>query len=300
MLTPYQYASNSPIAMVDIDGLEGGWSNSTHVEQKKRYGESVIGKWERKQAAAAVINKTPTAQLPRQVTRTTVGPETRPRDVARQSSEQFQREYKFSQEMEKRAAADPISYGGPGFGQGLVRDPLIQASATTVCPGCGVAVGGLTTYVGISEGKPGLVVQGGLMMLGGGMTLYSQFAKGSAGAQLAEMEASSGGHFLSRHGAQTSLSSQYQRAISGMTPEGVVLKEVDASRFLSHEFQLEAAKMAQSRNMITGESAFNFSMGKTIGEGYLKGGGAGSYMTTQTVRAIFKDGKLQTLFPLLR
>jgi len=114
------------------------------------------------------------------------------------------------------------------------------------------------------------------------------------------MEASSGGHFLSRHGAQTSLSSQYQRAVSGLTPEGTVLGGVNASRFLSHDLQLEAAKIAQTQFAASGKTTFTFNMGKVVGEGYLRGGGAGSYRMTTEVQAVFKDGKLHTLFPLIK
>ena len=85
-----------------------------------------------------------------------------------------------------------------------------------------------------------------------------------------------------------------------MTPEGVVLGEVNASRFFSNEIQLEAAKMAQSQFAATGKTTFRFDMGKLVGEGYLKGGGAGSYRTTTQVQAVFKDGQLNTLYPLLK
>ncbi len=58
--------------------------------------------------------------------------------------------------------------------------------------------------------------------------------------------------------------------------------------------------MAKSQFVATGKTSFTFDMGKPIGEGYLKGGGAGSYRTATQVQAVFKDGELNTLYPLLK
>lgn len=90
------------------------------------------------------------------------------------------------------------------------------------------------------------------------------------------------------------------RAISGLTPEGVILGEVNASRFFSNELQLEAVNMAKAQFAANGKTSFKFNMGKSVGEGYLKGGGAGSYRATTQVQAVFKNGLLHTLYPLLR
>ena len=90
------------------------------------------------------------------------------------------------------------------------------------------------------------------------------------------------------------------RAVSGLTPDGIALGEVNASKFLSNELQLEALNMANSQFAATGKTSFTFDMGKLVGEGFLKGGGAGSYRATNQVQAVFKDGKLNTLFPLLQ
>ncbi len=118
---------------------------------------------------------------------------------------------------------------------------------------------------------------------------------------LSLQEQESGGHFLSRHGAQTSLSSQYKRAISGLTPDGELLEETDASRFLSHRKELDAVNAAKARYAKTGEKAFTMEMKQNIGEGYLEGGGKNSYKVTSKVRAVFdNNGKLKTLYPVLR
>ena len=77
------------------------------------------------------------------------------------------------------------------------------------------------------------------------------------------------------------------------------MKKVDSSRFLSNQDQLDAATQAISINSKTGENVFDFTMGRVVGEGYKKGGAIGDYMVTRNVRAVFKNGKLYTLFPLL-
>ncbi len=51
--------------------------------------------------------------------------------------------------------------------------------------------------------------------------------------------------------------------------------------------------------MATGSSNITVDMGKLVGEGFLKGGGVGSYRTSQLAQAFFKDGKLFTIFPKL-
>jgi hypothetical protein len=140
----------------------------------------------------------------------------------------------------------------------------------------------------------------------GGITFYNVFQTGEALAArtlfLEEQEA--GGHFFSRHGAQTSLSQQYMRAVSGLIPdaEAVSLGEVNATRFLTNEGQLKALERAKDLLAKSGKTSgtFTFEMETEVGEGYLKGGGAGSYRRTNLVQAVFKDGKLKTLYPAIK
>lgn len=107
-----------------------------------------------------------------------------------------------------------------------------------------------------------------------------------------------GTHFYSRHGAGTTLSEQYTRATTGLTPDGVQGKMIDSSRFLSNQAQLNAAQRAETIFRQTGKSSFRFNMEGTIGEGYIKGGG--SYLQTNQVQAVFRNGKLYTLYPKLK
>ncbi|MGF9797985.1 hypothetical protein, partial [Brevibacillus agri] len=120
----------------------------------------------------------------------------------------------------------------------------------------------------------------------------------NAMAQLRKMEQASGAHFFSRHGAQTTLAQQYNRAITGLTPDGIAGRMVDSSRFLTHLKQLNAVQRAETIFRQTGKTVFDFDMGEIIGEGYLRGGG--NVINTTKVQAVFKDGKLVTLYPKLR
>jgi hypothetical protein len=186
------------------------------------------------------------------------------------------------------------------FEWGMITSPATHASIGLMVPGYNFTLCAATAYEGVQSGNYWQAGLGTLGMIGGGLELYGRLAPGSAGTQLTEMEASTGGHFLSRHGAQTSLSSQYMRSVSGLTPEGIALGETNATRFFSNELQLEAVKMAETRFNSTGETGFPFDMGKLVGEGYLKGGGAGSYRTTTQVWAQFKNGQLNTIYPLIQ
>jgi filamentous hemagglutinin len=131
-------------------------------------------------------------------------------------------------------------------------------------------------------------------MLGWGGQSSEQYAV----TQLERLQASnSGAHFLSRHGSETTIDEQYIRATTGLTPDGVQGPIVDATRFVSNQDMLDAAMQAIKQYNSTGASSFDFVMGRVIGEGYTKGGA--NYLVTQNVRAVFRNGKLYTLFPLI-
>ena len=283
-LTPYQFASNKPINSIDLDGLES-WELSTPLHnliQQVAKTDQIAVNQKLKVIQDLAMGQTSITQNARSPSY----------QMALNASADFEKE------IAERAKLDPISYGGPGFGLGLARDPFIQASAMTVVPESGIVLGGLQTYYGVKEGDYVKASFGGLMMVGGVFGSGARYSPGSSAAQLAELESQApGAHFLSRHGAGTTLSSQYRRAISGMTPEGEVLNMENSTRFLSDELQLEAVKLAQTEFTKTGKTSIILDMKKSIGEGFLKGGGNGSYRTTSTVQAYFKDGNLITLFP---
>ncbi|GAB2700591.1 hypothetical protein GCM10027037_26800 [Mucilaginibacter koreensis] len=107
-------------------------------------------------------------------------------------------------------------------------------------------------------------------------------------------------HFVSRHGAGTTLAEQYNRATTGVTPDGKQGRPVNASRFISNVIQLEALNKAKQIYNTTGKTSFTFDMGYTVGEGYLKGGDNGHVTTTSDVQAVFRNGQPYTLYPELK
>ena len=121
----------------------------------------------------------------------------------------------------------------------------------------------------------------------------------AAAKALAEMEAQAGSnsHFYSQHSAHTTLEEQFDRATTGMTPDGVAGKPVDSGRFLSHRDQLEAVKIAEDTFKRTGQTTFSFEMHNIVGEGFTKG--SAELVRTSNVKAIFRHGKLITLYPQL-
>ncbi|MCC0566089.1 hypothetical protein M3688_24710 [Brevibacillus borstelensis] len=66
----------------------------------------------------------------------------------------------------------------------------------------------------------------------------------------------------------------------------------------THQKQLNAFQRAETIFRQTGKTVFDFDMGEVIGEGYLRGGG--NVINTTKVQAVFKGGKLVTLYPKLR
>ena len=139
-----------------------------------------------------------------------------------------------------------------------------------------------------------------LLILESGAVLVNSAKEAVAARELSQIEEQTGGHFFSRHGAQTTIEQQLTRAKTGVAPDGY-FNEIppDATRFLTHEDQLEAVKQAQKIYKETGQKSFNFAMKNEVGEGYLSGGNSGIIRTTK-VHAQFKNGKLNTLYPKLK
>lgn len=129
-------------------------------------------------------------------------------------------------------------------------------------------------------------------ILKSGLTAESKLAAIESGTQ--------GAHFLSRHGAQTTLKEQYVRATTGLTPDGAQKGAVASSRFLSHDLQLEAFEKAATTytSAMAGKGQV-IEMGKIVGEGYLKGGGA--VQTSSKVQVYYNQlGEVITMFPKIQ
>ena len=281
-LTPYQFGSNNPIGNIDLDGLEG-WELSSPQAKLKRDAEAKLSKLQ---------NPKPQPISNLQLNQTRIGPAPPPSEYSRKFREQKLDEYYRNQSLAKANLTDPMA-AQVGFGMTNSAGQVIKAPI----------IHGIGTYEGIEEGnywKAGKNAAFLAIDLYGGAQAFKAFTAGRAGLKLAEMESLSGSHFLSRHGSQTSLSSQYQRATTGLTPDGLVLTEVNATRFFSDDIQLAAVNIAKSEFAATGKTTFKFQMKMPVGEGYLKGGGAGSYRTTTEVQAVFKKGELNTIYPLIK
>ncbi|WP_130907329.1 RHS repeat-associated core domain-containing protein, partial [Pseudomonas sp. Sample_16] len=148
-------------------------------------------------------------------------------------------------------------------------------------PGCSVpdGVGG----VKVDEGEPQLPK----MTAERRRERIDELAEENAYRRLDEIErATPGGHFLEKHGAQTTLQSQLRRVTTAKNPTTGVVETYHngrkrghpkiptaATRFLSHRDQLNAIYRAQLilryTNLETSRLAFD--MGKTVGEGYKRG-----------------------------
>lgn len=138
-----------------------------------------------------------------------------------------------------------------------------------------------------------------LQLFAGNRSSLRVMIENNAQLQLSRMESSTNGaHYYSRHGAQTTLQQQYLRATTGYTPDGYAGRIGDASKFLSNQIQLNAAQRAETIYNQTGRNSFSFDMGENIGEGYLRGGQ--NLVSSSKVTAVFRNGKLYTLYPKLR
>ena len=108
----------------------------------------------------------------------------------------------------------------------------------------------------------------------------------------------SNSHFYDRHGAQTTLEQQHTRAHTGLTPDNYQKNPVNSTRFLTHQDQLESAqkaiKMQNNFGTGTGVEVFEFDMGRNIAEGYRVQSNV--IESTGTVKAVFKNGKLLTMY----
>ncbi len=106
-------------------------------------------------------------------------------------------------------------------------------------------------------------------------------------------------HFISRHGPETTLAQQEIRATTGMTPDNFQGKAMDASRWSSYQDMSEAIKKAQTVYNETRQTSVTVELGRTIGDGYLKGG----LTYVQTSKAVVRfnaRGLPYTAYPKLR
>jgi len=149
-------------------------------------------------------------------------------------------------------------------------------------PGCGAPDD--TSGAKVDEGEPDLPKLTSEQR----RTRIDELSEANAYRRLDEMERSTkGAHFLEKHGKQTSLESQRERAITGRNPTTGVIERYTkgkkegqpkipsaATRYISYRDQLNAIHRAQLIFRQSGHAASKepMNMGKQIGEGYKRGG----------------------------
>lgn len=118
-----------------------------------------------------------------------------------------------------------------------------------------------------------------------------------------------GAHFKGRHGAQTTLQQQYDRAVNGIDPitqqpryrrDGSLVTP-NSTRFLSHRDQINAIERTATIYQNTGSKALAerpIIFRSQAGEGYY--GGSGVYDTSFSVQVWFnRNAQPITAFPIL-
>ncbi|MNQ96478.1 hypothetical protein D3C85_1120840 [compost metagenome] len=148
-------------------------------------------------------------------------------------------------------------------------------------PGCSAPDG--VSGAKVDEGEPALPKMSAEQR----RARIDELAEENAYRRLDEIErATPGGHFLEKHGAQTTLQSQLERVTSAKNPTTGVVETYGngrrrgepkiptaATHFLSHRDQLNAIYRSQLilRHTDLETSRLAFDMGKKIGEGYKRG-----------------------------
>jgi hypothetical protein len=109
-------------------------------------------------------------------------------------------------------------------------------------------------------------------------------------------------HFLTKHGPQTSLADQYERATVGWPNKNGKLVTADASRFFNPEDMDDAIKRAMIEFKANPQQSIEVPMGKPIGEGFVRTAtpvALPDYRQSNIVRVNFdmKAGLPYTAFP---
>jgi len=142
--TPYQYAGNKPISYIDLDGLEETKPKSNNYPPPQlsfpNYPQDQIAKQTPRFNASQQTPTKPSQQYsklfnidPKYLQNTTVVKTDWKSNISPEYAKVCNDYYKMEQQkatfLEDAQAVHPVSFGGPGFGDGLARDPNIQAAA---------------------------------------------------------------------------------------------------------------------------------------------------------------------------
>lgn len=106
-----------------------------------------------------------------------------------------------------------------------------------------------------------------------------------------------GGHSVARHGPHTPLRAQWERANSGLIPDGTDGFPANAARFFRWEDQAEAIRRAKAQ--WSGDKKLEVDLHRPVGEGYMWD--TLEYRRTTEVLVRFdSDGNVYTAYPLLK
>jgi hypothetical protein len=133
--------------------------------------------------------------------------------------------------------------------------------------------------------------------------VLAQGRLGQMQQQFTPLMAKSDAHFLTKHGPQTSLADQYERATVGWPNRNGKLVPADASRFFNPEDMEDAIRLAMAQYSGNPDVPVVVPMGKPIGEGFVKVGPNNpgprpEYRQSNAVRVIFdQSGLPKTAYP---
>jgi RHS repeat-associated protein len=300
--TPYQFAGNTPIQAIDLDGLEENhyifvWAKHTNGkevvlklygwqegEQTGKVGKDGLMEWDR---PFKIYAHYPVEAFG--ISRTLVTSYDSEEAFANAKGKDFYKSAIIS-------GADAGAEIGMRFGDMLAIASLVTTfSKLTVSAVNSLVEQKLAQYSANLLNKPAI------------QDLFSKNVKEqilksgiTAEAKLAAIESGTeGAHFLSRHGAQTTLKQQLVRATTGLTPDGIQKFAVPSTRFWSHDIELEALEKATASYKPGMEkTGYIFDLGKSAGEGYYKGGKV--YGTSAQVQAFYNSsGEVISVHPLL-
>ncbi|MDO9375309.1 MAG: RHS repeat-associated core domain-containing protein [Ferruginibacter sp.] len=182
-LTPYQFASNSPLAMIDIDGLEGGWELSTPAANL-RYKFEMQQKLPLKRTPqAATSSPTPIIHSIHSEAPPLALQQARQRAMSQgltltPTERRVAEQAAITKQIwNNRSAVSQSMPPGPAneFEAGAVKGVQMAAIAVAAeyCPTCFMAYGTAQVYNGVQNGDVGNMVSGGLNLFGGALSKTS-------------------------------------------------------------------------------------------------------------------------------
>ncbi|AZF31410.1 Rhs-family protein [Pseudomonas sp. R4-35-07] len=224
----------------------------------------------------------------------------------------YNRHRYYNPDIGRYLTPDPVKLAGGSNAYQYVPNPTgwVDPLGLNTCPGgdgCKPSVSAQNPTESVNHGEPGLPQ----LTRAERQARIDELAEANAYRRLDELEkATSGAHFLEKHGKQTTLVSQLERLQTAKNPTTGVVEYFTsgpkigepkyppaATHFLSHRDQLNAIYRAQlifRRNGLA-QSLEPMNMGKIVGEGY--SGDEMKYSQQSKARVILnRDGNPKTAY----